>query len=234
MDKKQFFAAALVLAGLLIAGNLFAVEPQKKHLGNVLLESGASSENIMPLLTKIAGRQRAYFKRVYAEYNRGYLSVKIDSAGKIDNPSQLEAVGDRVIDDIIRAYPLAEGKLEMIAAPAEPWNTLVIMFEKGKITRKNISPNDNEIERIKSFLDESSGTKFGLSEERRKKFFTDRNEMIKRISREGYLKFPNHPDKRTDYEDQLYDQYSEQLRQKYGITKEEDLKIREEGNYKGW
>jgi len=118
----------------------FAVPPLKEMCGGLLVESGSSTQNIMPLLTKIARSREAHFKRIYGHHRGDYILVNMYSAGKIESVAELDAIADQVVHSVMAACPLSEGRLEIIRSPLDFWDLMIISFKNGKVISRELSP----------------------------------------------------------------------------------------------
>jgi len=131
--------------------NVFAVSPQKRYFDDLLVESGTSTKDIMPLLTKIAEQQQIYFKhkgyfrRIYGQYRGNRILIKIYSNGKVNSAEELEVVVDQILHNIITRYPSSEGRLEVIPFSSDPWDLMVVEFKNGKVVSKKMLPSKEEI-----------------------------------------------------------------------------------------
>jgi len=103
----------LLFIFLVIGVDVFAIPPQKKIFEGLLVESGTSTQDIMPLLANIAGRQQGYFKRngyfkrIYGQYRGDYILIIVDSNGKIDTAEELEEIAKQIVSNVMGAYPLS-------------------------------------------------------------------------------------------------------------------------------
>ncbi|MFC1621418.1 hypothetical protein ACFL2G_03840 [Candidatus Omnitrophota bacterium] len=136
----------LVIFSFCISSFAFAVSPQKKVFGNTIVETGTSTENIMPLLANIAGRQGAYFERIYGQHRAGYILILLNSNGKIDSVEKLYKITDMVFNNVTGFYSSSEGKIEFVPSQQDFWDSVVLEFKDGKFTNKKIMPSREMME----------------------------------------------------------------------------------------
>jgi len=128
--------------------NVFAVPPEKRYFDGLLVESGTSTEDIMPLLEKLAKKFGKYFHRIYGQYRFGYVIVSCFSNGSIENEKDLLKISNNISNFISNYYPNSEGRVEFYPFGSDFWDYLEIRFNLGKITERKIEPSIEEMRKI--------------------------------------------------------------------------------------
>ncbi len=140
----------IVIFCLTATSRAFAVLPQKKTVGNTLIEAGTSTKDTMPLLVNIAEMQGEYLEYIYGQYRDDYVIIKMKSNGKSKSIEEIEKIVDRIGNNVLTFFPSCEGWLELFRYQTDPWDSIKLEFKDGKIINKIISPSKVEInERIK-------------------------------------------------------------------------------------
>ncbi|MCK5580898.1 MAG: hypothetical protein KAJ18_06455 [Candidatus Omnitrophica bacterium] len=151
VKKKYVFFLSLIIL-FCQSPNAYSFPPQQRKYDNTLLETGTSTKDILPLLEKIASVYGAYCERIYGQYRRGYVLVFLNSNGKVLSVKELEDLGSSVTRMIMNNFPESEGRVEFKPSASDSWDSFKIVFNKGNITSKELSPNPEVIQTRQSLM----------------------------------------------------------------------------------
>lgn len=172
MIRLVFILIVIMFATIV---NTFAVQPQRTTVEGILIESGTSHKDMLPILSFIAGRQQGYFQRkgifsrIYGQYRGNYILIMLESNGKIKSIEDAEGIGQDTVFQVISTYPSSEGRIEIIPfVESDPWERLTIEFNNGKIIETKLSfglrekmknlKNINNNERLTKIFLKNGGT----------------------------------------------------------------------------
>lgn len=232
--NKMRSSALLIFFMLIFWFDVFAVSPQKKMSDGLLIETGTSTEDIMPLLTHQAGRFGGYFEKIYGQHRMDYIIIIMNSNGKDTTVDKIEKIADLIVKDAMVYCSSCEGKITLVGYHSDVWNSIDIKFEKGKVAGKEVKPTKEAMQKTLELRKTVPVTKFGLTEEQRKQFYYALIENEERASREANIKYPSDLIKSDEYYFFLLTKYDKKLCENYKITEKEATAIDIEANSKRW
>ncbi len=142
-EEKALFQGLEVLKKI---DQALPFQPQKMTFGSIQIETGSSTEDILPLLTKISEEQGTYCKRIYGQHRTGYALVFYNSNGKVPGVNKLEQLGQKIVRMMIDAFPEGEGRIEIVPEETDFWDSFQINFDKGNIISTKLSPDMESIQ----------------------------------------------------------------------------------------
>ncbi|MDP2653684.1 MAG: hypothetical protein Q8Q08_06595 [Candidatus Omnitrophota bacterium] len=212
-----------------------SVPNEKFQRGTTTIETANCDQSITTVLNAIAAKEGIYFERIFGQYRMGQLLIFMNRNSKELSFSEAENIPKEILGVIKETYPLVSGEVELIGKN-DAWDFIKINFSNGRMVKQNIAPDRNIIDervRARSLPPEE---KFGLSEDQRKMFVTERSKLSAWADNEAIKKYPNPwDDNQREYGDQLfYLKYSELLK-KYRLTEDQARDILlNEATQKGW
>ena len=116
-------------------------EAQRIEQGTLIIETGRSTESILPLLKHTASFAGKYFSYMYGQCRNQYIIIRFNR--NVRNISLVEI--DRLVIGLARNintfHPSSKGELEILASDIDSWNSLQVEFENGIITNKKFNPS---------------------------------------------------------------------------------------------
>lgn len=237
VGKIKITRAILLIILLGIISHAYGYSPQNEFVGDTQVEMGTSTKDLMPVLIGIAERQGRNFEKIYGQYRAGYILIIMKSRG---NNNTAEEIGERVIHTIENIFPLAEGRVELVAGPSDTWNFITLYFDKGEITKSSIMPDREVIRQRVTMRNKDKNIRFGLTIEQRKQFCHDQGKIIDSALDKAEAKYGEdvlssvEADVFQQYYRMLYQEGEKRLLERYGVNKEQAEEIYKEGDKKGW
>lgn len=137
----------LIAIGVLIyVPIVYSLEAKKSVVLSVLLESGTSTRDIMPLLEKMAKFYGKYTERIYGQYRTGHILIFFNSKGGFRNVKELDDLGNHLAAMVIKEFPRDEGRVDIVPASSDFWDKYEVYFSRGKVTETNLSPGEKFID----------------------------------------------------------------------------------------
>jgi len=150
--KKKYVLLLFLIIILCHFINAYSFPPKQHKYDNTLIETGTSTKDILSFLEKIAGVYGSYCERIYGQYRKGYVLVLLNSNGKVSGVKELENIGQNVTRMIMNTFSESEGSVEIIPGESDSWDSFKIIFYKGNITSKELSPNPEIIQTRQSLM----------------------------------------------------------------------------------
>ncbi|MBU4304012.1 MAG: hypothetical protein KJ893_00075 [Candidatus Omnitrophica bacterium] len=229
----------ITLVGFLFFSvNCFAAAfpQQEKIIGSTAIEAGDSTENVMPLLLEIVRKKGDSLKKVYGHIRLGYIVIAARSMGNINNA---EGMGKDIFTIITSYYPLAEGEVTLMGDKSDLWDYVRLDFKNKKITKFNIEPEKEEINKRNVARNNDVDTKFGLTVDQREHFCHEQGKIYDiaediAVSKYGKPISGEKAELWLKLHNQVFREEEEKLFKKYGVTEEQAKEIYSEGHKKGW
>lgn len=232
--NRGILKVLLILFFASLTIDVIAISPQQKKFGECLVETGTSTENILPLLANIAGQYGKYLEHIYGQDRLDYIIIQLKSNGRIPNVEKAEEMVRNTWSNILGLYPQSQGRIELNSSQSDLWDLVCLEFKQKAITKNEIIPNREVIKKRFDEKNKAPLAKFGLSENERKRYYNEYWVLKDKAQKEADKHYPGDMLKSVEVEVFLTDKYRKELLKKYKITEEQGKEIFQEGFQGNW